>query len=46
MSLFWVFTDYVNSVLWHRRLIRQYVIGEFWKLSNPERKSGLHTVVW
>lgn len=37
MSLFGVFMDYANSVLRHRCLIRQYVIGEFWKLSNPER---------
>lgn len=29
------------SVIRHRCLIRQYVIGEFWKLSNPERKKRL-----
>ena len=41
LSLTWVYWDYFMSVIKHRCLIRQYVIGEFWKLSNPERKKRL-----
>ena len=38
ISPIWVFWDYAWAVILHRCLIRQYVIGEFWKKSNPERK--------
>lgn len=41
LSLIWVYCDYFRAVIQHRCLIRQYVIGEFWKLSNPERKKRL-----
>lgn len=41
LSPAWVYWDYCMSVIKHRCLIRQYVIGEFWKLSNPERKKRL-----
>lgn len=41
LSLLWVYCDYFMAVVKHRCLIRQYVIGEFWKLSNPERKKCL-----
>lgn len=41
LSLTWAYWDYFMSVIKHRCLIRQYVIGEFWKLSNPERKKRL-----
>ena len=41
LSLVWVYWDYFMAVLKHRCLIRQYVIGKFWKLSNPERKRVL-----
>lgn len=41
LSLAWVYWDYSMSVIKHKCLIRQYVIGEFWKLSNPERKKRL-----
>ena len=37
----WVYWDYFMAVVKHRCLIRQYVIGEFWKLSSPERKRRL-----
>lgn len=41
LSLAWVYCDYFMVVVKHRCLIRQYVIGEFWKLSNPERRKRL-----
>ena len=41
LSLLWVYWDYAVAVVRHRCLIRQYVIGEFWKLSHPERKKRL-----
>lgn len=41
LSHIWVIADYACAALVHRCLIRQYVIGEFWKLSNPERKKRL-----
>lgn len=41
LPLVWVYYDYACAVLEHRCLIRQYVIGEFWKKSNPERKKCL-----
>ena len=41
LSLLWVYWDYTWSVIRHRCLIRQYVIGEFWKKSNAERKRCL-----
>lgn len=41
LNLLWVYSDYAMSVVRHRCLIRQYVIGEFWKLSNPEREKRL-----
>ena len=41
LSLAWVYWDYFMAVVKHRCLIRQYVIGEFWKLSNPERRKRL-----
>lgn len=41
LSLVWVYYDYFMAVVRHRCLIRQYVIGEFWKLSNPERRKRL-----
>lgn len=41
LSLAWVYYDYAMSVVRHRCLIRQYVIGGFWKLSNPERRRRL-----
>lgn len=41
LSSVWVYADYCSAVVRHRCLIRQYVIGEFWKLSNPERKNRL-----
>lgn len=37
----WVFADYFMAVIRHRCLIRQYVIGEFWRISNPERRKRL-----
>ena len=36
-SQFYHWFDYLSSVLLHGTLIRQYTIGNFWKLSNPER---------
>ena len=41
LSLAWLYLDYAWAVIRHRCLIRQYVIGEFWKFSNPERKKCL-----
>ena len=41
LSLAWVYWDYFMAVVKHRCLIRQYVIGEFWKLSDPERRKRL-----
>lgn len=41
IPIIWLYIDYLMSVIRHRCLIRQYVIGEFWKLSNPERKKRL-----
>lgn len=41
LGLAWVYYDYFMAVVRHRCLIRQYVIGEFWKLSNPERRKRL-----
>lgn len=41
LSIAWVYYDYFMAVVRHRCLIRQYVIGEFWKLSNPERRKRL-----
>ncbi len=41
LPLYWVYWDYMWAVIKHRCLIRQYVIGEFWKKSNPERKKCL-----
>ena len=41
LSLAWLYWDYAWAVIRHRCLIRQYVIGEFWKFSNPERKKCL-----
>lgn len=41
LSPLWVYFDYAMAVIRHRCLIRQYVIGEFWKLSNPEQKKRL-----
>lgn len=41
LSLAWVYMDYARAVLFHRCLIRQYVIGEFWKKSSQERKRCL-----
>lgn len=41
LNIIWVYCDYFGAVLRHRCLIRQYVIGEFWRLSNPERKKRL-----
>lgn len=38
---FWLYYDYVKSLLIHGCLIRQYVIGEFWKYSYQERKKCL-----
>ena len=34
LSLVWCYSDYLGAVIRHRCLIRQYVIGEFWKKSN------------
>lgn len=41
LSTLWVFYDYACALIKHRCLIRQYVIGEFWRLSNPERNRRL-----
>ena len=41
LNVVWVYWDYAWAILKHRCLIRQYVIGEFWRLSNPERKKRL-----
>lgn len=41
LPLCWVYLDYARAVIGHRCLIRQYVIGEFFKKSNPERKKCL-----
>lgn len=41
MNPLWVYIDYAMAVIKHRCLIRQYVIGKFWKLSNPERAKVL-----
>ena len=41
LSRCWVYYDYALAVLKHRCLIRQYVIGEFWRASNAERKRRL-----
>ena len=41
LNIVWVYWDYFMAVVRHRCLIRQYVIGEFWKLSTPERKRRL-----
>ena len=41
LSPAWVYWDYCMAVIKHRCPIRPYVIGEFWKLSNPERKKRL-----
>lgn len=41
LPVLWVYWDYFLAVLKHRCLIRQYVIGEFWKLSNAARKRAL-----
>lgn len=41
LNVVWVYWDYAWALLKHRCLIRQYVIGEFWRLSNPERKKRL-----
>lgn len=41
LNFVWVYWDYLWAVALHRCLIRQYVIGEFWKLSNPERRKRL-----
>lgn len=41
LSKCWVYWDYMWAVIIHRCLIRQYVIGEFWKKSNPERSKCL-----
>lgn len=41
LNIVWVYWDYFMAVTRHRCLIRQYVIGEFWKLSTPERKRRL-----
>ncbi len=41
LNSIWVYWDYLWAVILHRCLIRQYVIGEFWKLSNPERRKRL-----
>lgn len=41
LSIVWVYWDYACAMLKHRCLIRQYVIGEFWRLSNPERRKRL-----
>lgn len=37
----WLYWDYCFAALRHGCLIRQYVIGEFWKLSYQERKRRL-----
>lgn len=41
LCIIWVYWDYFWAVLKHRCLIRQYVIGEFWRISNPERQKRL-----
>lgn len=41
LPLAWLYWDYACAVIRHRCLIRQYVIGEFWKFSNPKRKKCL-----
>lgn len=41
LSRVWVYFDYFSALLRHRCLIRQYVIGQFWRLSNPERRKRL-----
>lgn len=35
------FYDYFRSLLFHSCLIRQYVYGDFWKISGPQRKKVL-----
>ena len=41
LNIAWVYWDYICAVIGHKCLIRQYVIGEFWRLSNSERKKRL-----
>lgn len=41
IPVLWLYYDYTISVIKHRCLIRQYVIGNFWKLSSQERKKRL-----
>lgn len=41
LPLLWCYWDYAKSVVSHRCLIRQYVIGEFWKKSSRERSRCL-----
>ena len=38
LSKLWLYFDYASAAIWHRCLIRQYVIGEFWRASSAERK--------
>ena len=47
LNRLWVYWDYASAVVRHRCLIRQYVIGDFWRLSNPERRKRLtyHRIV-
>lgn len=37
----YLYFDYICAVISHRCLIRQYVIGEFWRKSHAERKKCL-----
>ena len=41
VSKFWLYFDYAFAAIRHRCLIRQYVIGEFWRASSAERKRRL-----
>lgn len=41
LSLIWVYWDYAWAMIRHWCLIRQYVLGDFWRLSTPERRKRL-----
>lgn len=41
VSRIYCFLDYFGALIGHSCLIRQYVYGEFWRMSGPQRKKML-----